>query len=72
MSNPFTKWYWNDRLKAGKFPDIAFGAFPFYDTLNYGMACSRLLGFYIQSCVQVSLAGKWLCILLFLFDGRDT
>jgi hypothetical protein len=48
MSNPFPRGYWRDRLKAGKFPDIAFGAFPFYDTLNYGIACIRLLGSYID------------------------
>ena len=26
---------------------------------------------YVQSCLQVSLAGKWLCMFLFWFDGRD-
>ena len=29
MSYPFPRWYWRNRLKAGKFPDKAFGAFLF-------------------------------------------
>ena len=54
MSNPFPRGYWRDRLKAGKFPDIAFGAFPFYDTLNYGMVCIRLLGSYIDRGLKIT------------------
>jgi hypothetical protein len=58
MSNPFPMWYWCDRLKAGKFPDIAFGAFPFYDTFNYGMACNRLLGSDIDRGLKITFWNK--------------
>ena len=73
FSQIFTDCHWLNRyFQWFIFVRVAFEVFLFYDTLNYGMACIRLLGSYIQSCVQVFLAGKWYCMFLFKFDGRDT
>ena len=46
-------WYWRDRLKTGKFPDIAFRAFPFMT--HYTMEW-RLLASYIDKGWRVGVS----------------